>query len=154
MVSSFILLMWRKGKYVPIGKLKPIYYAYVQSYIVYMLPIYSETNIGRTSKNLKSVHHVPSASSHFHFILVQLELAANRTASNRHRVCLLRKMVNSRTKRSFILQSNGEVHNWQTTNMSNLHFSSQHPADRVDFVRTGIFIIKICMNEQYRLQCK
>ncbi len=40
-ITPFISLMWRKSKYIPIDKRKQLYNAYVQSHLLYMLPIYS-----------------------------------------------------------------------------------------------------------------
>lgn len=41
-ITPFISLMWRKGKYIPVDKRKQLYFAYVQSHLMYMLPIYED----------------------------------------------------------------------------------------------------------------
>ena len=35
-ITPFISLMWRKGKYIPVGKRKQLYYPYVNSHPLYM----------------------------------------------------------------------------------------------------------------------
>lgn len=43
-IRPFIPLIWRKGKCIPSDKRKQLYFSYVQSHLIYMLPIYSFGN--------------------------------------------------------------------------------------------------------------
>lgn len=49
-IRPFMPLMWRNGTFIPANKVKTLYYAYVQSHIAYMLPIYSEGNVCRMTE--------------------------------------------------------------------------------------------------------
>lgn len=52
LVRPFIYLMWLNGKFIPVEKLKQIYFAYVHSHLTYMLAIYGECGTPNDSKSV------------------------------------------------------------------------------------------------------
>jgi len=65
-IRPFIPLMWKRGRYLPMEKRKQLYFAYVQSHIAYMLPIYSvgtKTRLDRLqrvqNRCIKALYQLP-----------------------------------------------------------------------------------------------
>lgn len=132
MIRPFIPLMWRKGKYIPVVKRKQIYFAYVQSHIVYMLPIYSvgcKTKLRQLqriqNRCIKAVYRLPRFTPTTYLYTASVlpieELAIVE------RVTYLHKVLKSLTKNNFNVQLNHEVHSHRTRQANDVHCPNEHP---------------------------
>lgn len=57
-IAPFISLMWRKWKYIPVEKRKQLYFAYVHSQLLCMLPIYVDCAESRFNGEVWKCMHV------------------------------------------------------------------------------------------------
>lgn len=131
-IRPFIPLMWKKGKYIPMRKRKQLYYAYVQSHITYMLPIYSagsKTKVDRLqrvqNRCLKALYQLPHLTPTMYLystsILPVVKLAVVERVTDLH------KMVNGLTKHNFEFQFNRDIHSHRTRRRDNLRCSDKNP---------------------------
>lgn len=127
-VAPFISLMWRKGKYIPAEKRKQQYFAYVQSHLSYMLPIYSECAGYKLkqlqtiqNKCIKAVYRLDRYTSTTYLYSTGL-LPVSELAKFERMVCIY-KMV---TKNNFRFTSNSDVHGRTTRRNSHIHVFNQH----------------------------
>lgn len=132
-IRPFIPLMWRKAKFISIDKRKQLYFAYVESNIAYMLPIYS---VGSKKKLLelqriqnrciKALYHLhrftPSTFLYSTSVLPVEKLAVVE------RITYMHKIINSLTKNNFDVRFNHETHSHSTRQSNQLHCSDKHPA--------------------------
>lgn len=135
MIHPFIPLMWRKGKYIPTNKRKQLYFAYVQSHLVYMLPIYSQGNKTKmaelqTIQNrcVKAVYRFPRGTSSTY--LYSYSLLPLQPLALIERVTHLHKMIWSVTKHSFNIRLNRSVNGRATRRRSKIHIEDEHPTLR------------------------
>lgn len=131
MVRPSISLMLRKGKYIPIKKRKQIFCAFVQSHIIYVLPLYSEGLITKTdelqriqNQSFKATYRL-SRDNPTEYLCSSSMLPIEELAIV-ERVSHVHKMVKSLTKHNFILRRSREVHGILTRRMDNRHISRQH----------------------------
>lgn len=132
MIRPFIPLMWKRGRYIPINKRKQIYFAYVQSHIAYMLPIYS---VGSKKKLLqlqrlqnrciKAVYHLPRFTPTTYLYTTSV-LPVEKLAVL-ERITYLHKVVKSLTKNNFDIRRNNEIHSHRTRRANELHCPDNHP---------------------------
>lgn len=123
--------MWRKGKYIPADKRKQLYFAYVQSHLSYMLPIYGECAGYKLSelqtmqnKCIKAVYRLDRYTSSTYLYSTGL-LPISELVKLERMVCIY-KMVNSLTKNNFIFTINSDVHGRTTRRNSHIHVFNQH----------------------------
>lgn len=125
-VTPFISLMWRKGKHIPVDKRKQLYFAYVQSHLSYMLPIYSEcasykvqelqTLQNRCIKALYRLERFTSTTYLYSTGLLPIsELAKVK------RIVYIYKLTHSLTKNNFRFAINSDVHGRTTRRNSHIH---------------------------------
>lgn len=125
-LTPFISLMWRKSKYIPVERRKEIYYAYVQSHLLYMSAIYGECPAYKikelqTIQNrcVKALFRLPRYTSSTYLystgILPFTELVKVE------RITTIHKLVHSLTKHNFPLATNASIHGFGTRNVNNLH---------------------------------
>lgn len=125
-ITPFIALMWRKGKYIPVENRRQLYVSYVQSHLMYMLPIYGEcaqyklkelqTLQNRCIKAAFRLDRNTSTTYIYSTTIVPItELAKVE------RICLVYKLVKFRTKHNFRLHTNADVHGRSTRRDSMVH---------------------------------
>lgn len=125
-ITPFISLMWRKGKYIPVDKRKQLYFAYVQSHLLYMLPIYGDCaryklNELQTLQNrcIKAVYRLDRYTSTTYLystsLLPVIELA------KAERIVCIHKLVCSLTKHNFRFSTNADVHGRTLRRGSRIH---------------------------------
>ena len=114
-ITPFISLMWRKGKYIPVDKRKQLYFAYVQSHLLYMLPIYGDCalyklNELRTLQNrcIKAVYRLDRYTSTT--FLYSTSILPVTELAKAERIICVHKLVCSLTKHNFRFSTNAEVH--------------------------------------------
>ena len=119
MIRPFIPLMWKRGKYIPIGKRKQLYFAYVQSHIAYMLPVYSAGSKAKLqrlqrvqNRCIKALYRLPHLTSSTYLYSTSI-LPVEKLAVV-GRVTQLHKMVKGLTKHNFEIQLNSDVHSHRT----------------------------------------
>jgi len=132
-ITPFISLMWRKSKFIPIEKRKQLYNAYVQSHLLYMLPIYSEcaqykldelqTLQNRCIKALFRLDRYTPTT----FLYSSSLLPINEMAKV-ERISFVHKLSGSLTKNNFVFIRNAVVHGRTTRRNSLLHIFNQHSA--------------------------
>lgn len=125
-ITPFISLMWRKGKYVPMEKRKQLYFAYVQSHLLYMLPIYGncpayKLNELQTLQNrcVKAVFRLDRYTSTTY--LYSSGLLPVTVLAKVERIVCVHKIFRNQMKNNFRLCSNVEVHGRSTRRNSNIH---------------------------------
>ena len=133
MIRPFIPLMWKRGRYIPMSKRKQIYFAYVQSHISYMLPIYSvgsKTKLRQLqrlqNRCIKAVYQLPQFTSTTYLYTTSI-LPIEKLAIVES-VTYLHKVVKSLTKNNFEIRSNNEIHSHRTRQANDLHCPNKHPA--------------------------
>lgn len=131
-LSPFISLMWRNARFIPIEKRKEIYYAYVQSHLNYMLPIYSQGSITKMeelriiqNRCIKTLYGLPRETRSTYLYSNRL-LPINLLATVEQLTQLHRINLNV-TKHSFTIVSNLEFHGRVTTNSNELHVFRDQP---------------------------
>lgn len=125
--------MWRRGRYIPSSKRKQIYFAYVESHITYMLPIYSvgsKTKLRQLqrlqNRCIKALYRLPRLTSTTYLYSTSI-LPVEKLAVV-ERITYLHKIVKSLTKNNFIIRLNSEIHSHLTRQANNLHCPDNHPA--------------------------
>lgn len=125
-ITPFISLMWRKGKYIPVGKRKQLYFAYVQSHLMYMLPIYGDCaqyklNELQTLQNrcIKAIYRLDRYTSTT-FLYSSSMLPVTELAKAERIICV-HKLVSSLTKHNFRFSTNSEVHGRTMRRGSRIH---------------------------------
>ncbi len=131
-IRPFIPLMWKRGKYIPIGKRQQLYFAYVQSHIAYMLPIYkagSKAKLKRLqrvqNRCIKALYRLPHLTSSTHLYWTSI-LPVEKLAVV-ERVTQLHKMANGLTKHNFDIQHGSDVHSYRTRQSNNFRCPDKHP---------------------------
>ena len=133
MIRPFIPLMWKKGRYITVSKRKQIYFAYVQSHIQYMLPIYSvgsKKKLGQLQRlqnrcvkaAFRLTRFTPTTYLYSTTILPVEKLAVVE------RVMYIHKIVKSLTKNNFDIQLNSDIHLHRTRHSHEIHCPEKHPA--------------------------
>lgn len=141
-ITPFISLMWRKSKYIPIAKRKQLYNAYVQSHLLYMLPIYSECAQyqldelqilqNRCVKALLRLNrYTPTTYLYSTGLMPLIELVKTE------RIVLIHRLVNSLTKNNFTFVSNAEVHGRVIRRGSRIHIFNQYTTRSSSYVRNA-----------------
>lgn len=132
MIRPFVPLMWRKGRYIPVDKRKNLYYAYVQSHIMYMLPIYSQGNETPLkdlqilqNKCLKAMYRLHSSTPTTY--LYSSSLLPIQELARVERTALIHRMVHSLMRHGFDLQRNTEIHNRSLRNLNAVYVPRQLP---------------------------
>jgi len=135
MIRPFIPLMWRRGKYIPAGKRKQLYHAYVQSHIIYMLPIYSLGNKTKLdeletmqNKCLKACFRLPRDTSTT--FLYSTSILPIHELAIVERVVHLHRMVKSLTKHGLDVRLNRDVRSRSLRRQSCVHVSLAHQSLR------------------------
>lgn len=133
MIRPFIPLMQRRGKQIPAAKRKQLYNAYVQSHVIYMLPIYSLGNKTKLdelqtiqNKCIKSVFRLPRSTSTT--FLYSSTLLPIHQLSIVERVVHLHRMIKSVTKHGFNIHLNRDIHHRASRRQSHVHLSNVHPS--------------------------
>lgn len=126
LVIPFIPVMWRNGKFIPMNQRKRIYLAYVQSHLLYMLPIYSECAAFKMkelevlqNRCIKAMFRLPRLTPTTYLYSSGLQ-PLNEIATV-ERVMLIHKMVHMRVKHNFVFAVNSDVHGYSTRNCENIH---------------------------------
>ncbi len=132
-IRPFIPLMWKKGRYIPVSKRKQIYFAYVQSHIVYMLPIYSvgsKTKLRQLqrlqNRCLKAVFRLPRFTPTTYLYTTTI-LPVEKLAMV-ERITYLHKVVKSLTKNNFEICLNSDIHSHRTRQANDVHCPDKHPS--------------------------
>lgn len=130
-ITPFVSLMWRKSKYIPINKRKQLYYAFVQSHLVYMLPVYSncaqykmmelQTIQNRCIKALFQLDRYTSTTYLYSTGLLPLSELVKA-----ERIFMVHKLSHSLTKNNFRFVTNAEVHGRSTRRNSRIHIFNQY----------------------------
>lgn len=135
MIRPFIPLMWRKGKHIPANKRKQLYFAYVQSHLLYMLPIYSQGNKTKLAelqiiqnRCIKAIFRLRRETSTCY--LYSASLLPIQLLATVERVTHLHRMVKSLTKHGFDIRLNRDVQSRASRRQSQVHISNQHPSLR------------------------
>lgn len=122
--------MWRKGKYIPADKRKQLYFAYVQSHLSYMLPIYSECAGYKLkelqtlqNKCIKAVYRLDKDTSTTY--LYSTGLLPISELAKVERIVGIYKLVHSLTKHNFRFAINSDVHGRSTRRNSHIHIFNQ-----------------------------
>lgn len=125
-VAPFVSLMWRKSKYIPIEKRKQLYNAYVQSHLLYMLPIYSDCaqyklDELQTLQNqcIKALYRLDRYTPTT--LLYSTGLLPINELAKAERIIFVHKLSQSLTKNNFRFVTNAEVHGRSTRRNSRLH---------------------------------
>jgi len=125
-ITPFISLMWRKGKYIPMDKRKQLYFAYVQSHLVYMLSIYGDCamyklNELQTLQNrcIKAIYRLDRYTSTTYLYSTSI-LPVNELAKAERIICV-HKLVCSLTKHNFRFSTNAEIHGRTIRRGSRIH---------------------------------
>ena len=125
-IRPFISLMWRNSKFIPLDQRKKIYFAYVQSHLVYMLAIYGECGAVKlkelqTIQNqcIKSLYRLPRLTSST--FLYSSTLLPVTEMARVERVVLMHRMKLSLTKHNFCLVNNVDVHGRSTRRNNEIH---------------------------------
>ncbi len=145
-VTPFISLMWRKGKFITVEKRRQLYAAYVQSHLLYMLPIYGDCSLYKL-KELQTLQnrcvkatfrldrYTPTTYLYSSGLLPIMELAKVE------RICYVHKLVNSLTKHNFEFRTNADVHGRTTRRASRIHNFNMHSVTTTDFNSTNAALI-------------
>lgn len=130
-ITPFVSLMWRKSKYIPIEKRKQLYNAYVQSHLLYMLPIYSDCAQYKllelqTIQNscIKALFRLDRYTSTSY--LYSTGLLPVTELARAERIFMVHKLTHSLTKNNFRFVTNAEVHGRSTRRNSRLHIFNQY----------------------------
>lgn len=133
MIRPFIPLMWKKGRYIPISKRKQIYFAYIQSHIVYMLPIYSVGSKKKLcqlqrlqNRCIKAAFRLPRFTPTTYLYTTTI-LPVQKLAMV-ERITYLHKITKSLTKTNFDIRLNSDIHSHGTRQSNDLHCPDKHPA--------------------------
>lgn len=135
-IMPFVSLMWRKSKYIPIEKRKQLYNAYVQSHLLYMLPIYSDCaqfklNELQTLQNrcIKALFRLDRYTSTM--FLYSTGLLPITELAKAERIIFVHKLAHSLTKNNFRFVTNAEVHGRTTRRNSRIHIFNQYSSGSI-----------------------
>ncbi len=124
-IIPFISLMWRKGKF-PVDKRKQLYFAFVQSHLTCMLPIYGECPKYKIAelqviqnRCIKAMYRL-ERSTHTSY-LFSTSLMPVAILAKTERITFAHKLICNLTKNNFTFITNGEVHNRTTRRNSRIH---------------------------------
>lgn len=127
-ITPFVSLMWRKSKYIPIEKRKQLYNAYVQSHLLYMLPIYSDCAQFKLdelqilqNRCIKALFRLERYTATTY--LYSTGLLPITELAKAERIILVHKLSHSLTKNNFQFVTNSQVHGHATRRNSRLHIS-------------------------------
>lgn len=133
LIRPFIPLMWKRGRFIPLNKRKQIYFAYVQSHIAYMLPIYSSGPKSKLkqlqrvqNRCIKALHQLPRLTPST-FLYSTSILPVEKLAIV-ERVSYMHKVARSFIKHNFDIRLNSDIHNHRTRQANDLHCPDKHPA--------------------------
>lgn len=137
-ITPFISLMWRKGKYIPVDKRKRLYFAYVQSHLTYMLPIYGncatyKLNELQTLQNrcIKAAFRLDRFTSTTY--LYSSTLLPIHELAKAERIIYAHKLVCSLTKHNFRFYTNAAIHGRSTRRDSKIHIFNPHSTKTTTF---------------------
>lgn len=129
--------MWRKGKFIKAEKKRQLYAAYVQSHLLYMLPIYGDCTLYKL-KELQTLQnrcikatfcldrYTPTTYLYSSGLLPIMELAKVE------RICYVHKLVKSLTKHNFEF-TNADVHGRTTRRASRIHNFNMYSATTTEY---------------------
>lgn len=159
-IRPFIPLMWRNGRFIPSCKRKQIYYAYVQSHLNYMMPIYSQGSITKMAelkilqnRCIKALYHLPRRTSTTYLYssrLLPIELLATV-----ERFTQLHKMKLNQTKHTFKLITNQEFHGRVNRYPNALHVFKDQPVLNetiVDYNRLPDELLRLKSSKVFKLR--
>ena len=125
--------MWRRGNFIPIEKRRQLYNADVQSHIVYILPIYSQSNRTKLdelqiiqNKCIKATFRLPRDTPTT--FLYSCNLVPIHQLATVERIVHLHRMLNSHTKHGFNIRLNRDVSTRSSRRRSQLHVANDHPS--------------------------
>lgn len=131
-IRPFISLMWRNGRFIPVNKRRQIYYAYVQSHLNFMLPIYSQGSVTKMhelevlqNRCIKALYGLPrnTASTYLYSSrLLPIVLMAKV-----ERMTQIHKMMLELTKHNFKLVPNRVFHGRSLLHPNALHLFNDQP---------------------------
>lgn len=140
--SPMVGMLWRISRIAPRPILYKIYYAFINSNISYMLPIWGQSPRYQTQKvlgmqkralrSLNSLKFLDSVKTYFTVQILPIEYYAQYET-----ILLIYKMKNGLIKHNVTLIQNDQVHNYNTRINQNIH---------IDVIRTNIGKLSINCN--------
>jgi len=131
LIRPFISLMWRNGKYVPMVRRRALYYAYVQSHLLYMLPIYGECGVTKLKELQILQNRCVKAMYRFHKLtsttyLYSTSLMPISEMVTVEKVTNLHKMILSLTKHNFRFASISGTHGRELRNNDEIYIPNSY----------------------------
>ena len=148
--------MWRKGRYIPSDKRKQLYFAYVQSHLTYMLPVYSlgsKTKMDelQTLQNgcIKALFRLQRGTPTTY--LYSSSVLPLKMLAVAERVTHLHKMLKSKCKHKFDINLNRDINNRALRRRSQVHISVEQSINKYNRLSSEIrqcdsvdaFILKV-----------
>lgn len=129
-ITPFISLMWRKSKFIPINKRKQLYFSFVQSHLIYMLPIYGECAAYKLkelqilqNRCIKALYRLDKNSATTY--LYSFSLLPFLELVKIERIVHIFKLKSALTKNNFHFVHNIDVHGRSTRRDSRIHIFNQ-----------------------------
>jgi len=130
-VSPFASLMWKRSRFIPPGQRKQLYFAYVESHLIYMCniwkacPEYRVNDLFLTQKRcIKSMMELPRLTPTTY--LFSQSILPVRLLFDYHSLLVTHKMLNGRMKHNFVFASNESVSGRQTRRGQDIHIFNHY----------------------------
>lgn len=130
MIAPFIALMWRNGRYIAPEKRALLYFAYVQSHLQYMLPIWGLCGLTKLielqvmqNRCIKAILRVPRDTPTT--FLYSNKILPITILAKYERLVNIRKMVFNETKHHHVFATSHQFHGRQTRNSNQLHIDNR-----------------------------
>ena len=131
LIRPFSALMRRHGRFIPIEKRKQLYFAYVQSHITYMMPIYADCSNKKldqlqTIQNscIKAMYGLPRLTSTTY--LYSKSIVPIKVLATVERVTNIWIMRNSMMKHNFTFTENSTMYAYNTKSRNLIHSFNPH----------------------------